>query len=477
MSEEYISQLFIDGEWRDGDHGESFAVVDPSDFSELARFAIASEGDCLAAVDAADRAFAGWSRTAPRDRSELLRRAFEIMREEREEIAEIIVRENGKSFADALTEVDYANEFFRWFSEEAVRVPGDYRLSPRGDKRIIVTREPIGVALLVTPWNFPAAMATRKLGPALAAGCTAILKPARETPLTAARIVDILNRAGVPKGVVNLVTPVPTGPAVSVMMRQRAVRKLSFTGSTEVGRLLLHEAADSIISSSMELGGNAPLLVLEGADLDSAVAGAVQAKMRNGGSACTAANRFYVHRSLHDEFVELLSGALDEYRVGPGIDRDNALGALVSRGERDKVADLVTRAAAEGAQVVRGGGAREDGAFYEPTVLVDVAHGSEINRTEIFGPVAAVVAFDDVDDAIRMANDTEYGLIAYVFGAEEQAMSVAHRLEAGMVGVNRGVLSDPAAPFGGVKQSGLGREGGSEGILEFMEEKYIGLSI
>lgn len=476
MSGAYISQLFIDGAWRDGETAESFAVVDPSDFSELARFAIASESDCRAAVEAADHAFDDWAGTAPRIRGEILRRAFEIMREEREEIAEIIVRENGKSYADALTEVDYANEFFRWFSEEAVRVPGEFRLSPNGDKRIIVTREPIGVALLITPWNFPAAMATRKIGPALAAGCTVILKPARETPLTAARIVDILDRAGVPRGVVNLVTPVPTGPAVSAMLHRPEVRKLSFTGSTEVGRLLLHEAADNVVSCSMELGGNAPLIVLEGADLDSAVEGAVLAKMRNGGSACTAANRFYVHSSLHDEFVERLGRALDAYRVGPGIDRGNTLGALVSKGERDKVAQLVQRATADGARVVRGGGAPDEGAFYEPTVLVDVEHGSEINRTEIFGPVAAIVPFDGVDDAIRMANDTEYGLIAYVFGAEDRAMRVAHRLDAGMVGVNRGVLSDPAAPFGGMKQSGLGREGSSEGILEFMEEKYIGLS-
>ena len=338
MSETLTSSLFIDGEWKDGDAGEDFAVIDPSDYSEITRFAVASQDECLAAVDAADRAFPAWAALAPRERSVILRRAFEIMREEREEIAEIIVRENGKSFQDALTEADYANEFFRWFAEEAVRVPGDYRLSPGGDKRIIVTREPIGVALLITPWNFSAAMGTRKIGPALAAGCTVILKPARETPLTAARIVDILDRAGVPKGVVNLVTPVPTGPAVSAMLHHPAVRKLSFTGSTEVGRILLHEAADNVVSSSMELGGNAPFLVLEGADVEKAVEGSVLAKMRNGGSACTAANRFYVHRDLHDEFVQRLSDAFGEYRVGPGIDRGNTLGALVSRGERDKVA-------------------------------------------------------------------------------------------------------------------------------------------
>jgi succinate-semialdehyde dehydrogenase/glutarate-semialdehyde dehydrogenase len=318
-------------------------------------------------------------------------------------------------------------------------------------------------------------MATRKIGPALAAGCTVVLKPASETPLTAAYIVGVLERAGVPAGVVNLVTPKPTGPAVEAMLKHPAMRKLSFTGSTEVGRTLLEEAAGSVISTSMELGGNAPFLVLPGADVAKAVDGAIVAKMRNGGSACTAANRFYVHSSLQDEFVSKLSAAMGEFRLGPGIDRTNTLGALVSTGERDKVAVLVSTAVAEGATLVSGGQASTDGAFYDATVLSDVAHGSTINTTEIFGPVAAVVSYDDVGDAIRMANDSIFGLIAYVYGEQGDAMGAALRLDAGMVGVNRAVLSDPAAPFGGVKQSGLGREGSSEGILEFLETKYLGI--
>ncbi|BDO42722.1 NAD-dependent succinate-semialdehyde dehydrogenase [Cellulomonas sp. NTE-D12] len=471
-----LTDLFIDGEWRPGSEGDRFDVVDPSDLSVLARFAVATEADCMAAVDAAAAARESWAATAPRARGELLRAAYEVLTDEVELFAEIMVRENGKSWSDAMGEAGYAKEFFRWFAEEAVRIPGDYRLSPSGDKRIVVDRRPIGVSLLVTPWNFPAAMATRKLGPALAAGCTTILKPARETPLTAAYVVDVLRRVGVPKGVVNLVTPVPTGPLVAAMLARPEVRKLSFTGSTEVGRALLHACADRVVSASMELGGNAPVVVLPGADLDVAVAGSLQAKMRNGGSACTAANRFYVHDSLHDDFVERVSAELAAYRVGSGLDRGNDLGALVSVAERDKVASLVDSAVAEGATVVTGGSAPQGGAFYAPTLLTGVRHGSAITTQEIFGPVTSVVRYHDVDEAVRMANDTEYGLMAYVFGEERDAVAVARRLESGMVAVNRGVVSDPAAPFGGVKQSGLGREGSSEGILEYLEEQYIALT-
>ena len=471
---DYLSDLYIDGEWRSGAEGKTFPVIDPSDGSELAQFAIATEADCVAAVDAADRAAASWAATAPRVRSEILRKAFEILTAEREQFAEIIVRENGKAFPDAVAEATYATEFFRWFAEEAVRIPGDFRLSPNGDKRIVVTHQPIGVSLLITPWNFPAAMATRKLGPALAAGCTTVLKPARETPLTAAYVVGVLERAGLPAGVVNLVTPVPAGAAVTAMMKHPAVRKLSFTGSTEVGRVLLEQAAATVINTSMELGGNAPFLVLPGADVDAAVEGALVAKMRNGGSACTAATRFYVHSSLHDEFASKLEAGLAKFTVGPGIDRSNTLGSLVSVAERDKVAELVTTAVGEGARVTLGGEPGDKGAFYPATVLVGVEHGSTINQTEIFGPVSALVVFDEVDEAVRMANDTIYGLIAYVFGEPNEAFQVAQRIDAGMVAVNRGVISDPASPFGGMKQSGLGREGGSEGILEFLETKYIG---
>ncbi|WP_210507256.1 NAD-dependent succinate-semialdehyde dehydrogenase [Naasia sp. SYSU D00057] len=472
-STDYRSELFIDGAWRSGAEGRTFPVIDPADNSEIAQFAIATEDDCVEAVDAAARAFPSWAATPPRQRSEILRTAFEILRSEREHLAEIMVRENGKAFADALGEADYATEFFRWFAEEAVRIPGEFRLSPNGDKRIITTHQPIGVSLLITPWNFPAAMATRKLAPALAAGCTVVLKPASETPLTAAYIVEVLTRAGVPAGVVNLITPDRVGPSVERMMKHPAVRKLSFTGSTEVGRVLLKQAAETIISTSMELGGNAPFVVLPGSDVDAAVEGALVAKMRNGGAACTAANRFYVHTSVYDEFAGKLAEKLREFTVGPGLDRANKLGALVSIKERDKVADLVDAAVQDGAKVTLGGGKLPGGAFYEPTVLVDVKHGSAINQTEIFGPVSPLVPFDDVDDAVRMANDTIFGLIGYVFGEPQHALAVAQRIDAGMVAVNRGVLSDPAAPFGGMKQSGIGREGSSEGILEFLEEKYI----
>jgi succinate-semialdehyde dehydrogenase/glutarate-semialdehyde dehydrogenase len=472
----YRSDLFIDGEWRPGASGERFDVVDPADLSTVARFAVAAAEDCDAAVDAAASAQPGWGATPPRERGELLRAVFESLRSDAEELASVIVAENGKSWADAVAETSYAIEFFRWFSEEAVRIAGDYRLSPDGGKRIVVDRAPIGVSLLITPWNFPAAMATRKLAPALAAGCTTVLKPARETPLTAAYIVDALHRAGAPHGVVNLVTPVPTGPLVKRMIDRPEVRKLSFTGSTEVGRDLLHACADTVVSASMELGGNAPVIVLPGADLDVAVEGALLAKMRNGGSACTAANRFYVHASLHDAFVERLRVALDRISVGPGRDRAHELGAQVSVAERDKIASLVEVALDEGARLVCGGTPLGEGAFYAPTLLTGVSHGDTITTTEIFGPVTAIVRYESVDDAVRMANDTIYGLMAYVFGPEREAVGVGRRLEAGMVAVNRGVVSDPAAPFGGVKQSGIGREGGFEGIHEFLEEKYIALT-
>jgi len=471
-----IAELFIDGRWRAGSEGATFPVIDPSDGSTIASFAIASREDCLEAVEAAARAQASWAATAPRRRSELLRAAYEVLTDEVELFTEIMIRENGKSYADAIGEANYAKEFFRWFAEEAVRIPGEYRLSPGGDKRIVVDRKPIGVSLLITPWNFPAAMATRKLAPALAAGCTVILKPARETPLTAAYVVDVLRRVGFPEGVVNLVTPERTGPIVAEMLAHPAVRKLSFTGSTEVGRELLHACADTVVSASMELGGNAPVIVLPGADLDLTVRESLLAKMRNGGSACTAANRFYVHSSLHDEFVERMAKELRSLRVGPGLDHANQLGSLVSVRERDKVAALVDSAVQDGAMIVQGGHSSESGAFYDATLVAGVRHGSDITENEIFGPVTAVVRFDDVDEAVWMANDTIFGLMAYVFGEEREAIAVAGRLEAGMVAINRGVVSDPAAPFGGVKQSGLGREGSSEGILEFLEEKYIALT-
>ncbi|MFC7620544.1 NAD-dependent succinate-semialdehyde dehydrogenase [Microlunatus sp. GCM10028923] len=466
---------YIDGEWRAAADGARYPVHDPADGSVITEFAAATVEDCLAAVEAAERARPAWAARAPRERSEILRAAFELMTAEAETMTELIIAENGKAYADAKAEAGYAIEFFRWFAEEAVRVGGDYRLAPAGDKRIVVTHQPIGVSVLITPWNFPAAMATRKLGPALAAGCPVILKPAAETPLTAAYVVDALARAGVPRGVVNLVTPEPPGPAVAAMLHHEAVRKLSFTGSTEVGRELLRQSADQVVDASMELGGNAPFLVLSGADVDDAVAGAMIAKMRNGGAACTAANRFYVHASLLDEFTTKITKAMGEQRLGPGRDRANTLGALVSETERDKVAGLVDRAVADGAELIIGGPGDGAGAFYRPTVLTGVRHGTEITTTEIFGPVVTIIGFDEIDQAVALANDTIFGLISYVYGERGQALAVAERLDSGMVAVNRGVVSDPAAPFGGMKQSGLGREGGFAGIEEFLETKYIGL--
>jgi succinate-semialdehyde dehydrogenase/glutarate-semialdehyde dehydrogenase len=468
-----FTDLFIDGTWQPG--SGRVGVHDPATGELLAEVATADEGDCDAAIAAASTALPLWAARPPRERAEVLRRAFELLTAEADEFAELVTRENGKVFADARAEVVYAAEFFRWFSEEAVRVTGDYRTAPGGDKRILVTHEPVGVSLLITPWNFPAAMATRKIGPALAAGCSVILKPATETPLTALAMADLLQRAGVPDGVVNVILPVPVGRQIDRMLHDPRVRNLSFTGSTEVGRVLLRSCADTVVRASLELGGNAPLLVLEGADVENAVAGAMVAKMRNGGSACTAANRFYVHRSLAVEFTRRLAEEMGALRLAPGLTPGAQLGALVSDVERDKVAALVDDAVSAGARPVVGGSVPEgQGAFYPATVLADVAPDAALLQHEIFGPVAPVVVVDDDDEAVRLANDTEFGLIAYVFAADDAAGTrVAHRLQAGMVAVNRGVASDPAAPFGGTKQSGLGREGGFAGIHEFLETKYI----
>jgi len=385
------------------------------------------------------------------------------------------VLENGKALRDARGEVIYAAEFFRWFAEEAVRIDGMVATAPSGANRILVLRQPVGVSVLVTPWNFPAAMATRKIGPALAAGCTVVLKPAKETPLCAFVVADILREAGVPDGVVNVVCSSSAGPLVSAMLADPRVRKLSFTGSTEVGRILLKTAAQTVTNCSMELGGNAPFLIFEDADMDAAIEGAFLAKMRNGGEACTAANRFYVHEKVAGEFTARFSARLEQLSVGPGLDEGTDLGPLVNEDTRSKVASLVTDAAGSGSHVVTGGKAPDRrGFFYLPTVLADVPPGAAILSNEIFGPVAPVVSFTDEADAIRWANDTEYGLVSYLYTADlRRALRVTEALETGMVGINRGIVSDPAAPFGGVKQSGLGREGGHDGLLEFTETKYV----
>lgn len=468
-------QLYIDGEWRTS--ATTLPVHDPSDGTVIANVSVASEKDLDDAVDAADRAFPLIASVSPRERGEMLRRAFEIMTAERDDIARVVSRENGKVLADAIGEVTYATEFLRWFSEEAVRTSGDFRLSPSGDKTIIVTHEPVGPSLLITPWNFPAAMITRKVAPAIAAGCSVVIKPATETPLTALAIADVFARAGVPAGVVNVVTASPAGPAVDRMLEDGRIRNLSFTGSTAVGKILLRKAADRVIRTSMELGGNAPFLVLDDADLDIAVESAMVAKLRNGGAACTAANRFYVARGVAEEFSRRLSAAMGSVAVGPALDDATQLGASVSIAERDKVATLVSDAVSHGATALVGGAVPDGaGAFYPATVL-HVDSDNPILESEIFGPVAPIVVVDSDEEAVRLANASEYGLIAYVqSGDASRAMRVARKLEAGMVAINRGVISDPAAPFGGVKESGLGREGGFAGIHEFLESKYIGMA-
>ncbi len=469
--------LFIGGLWRDASDGARIQVRDPATGSVVADVASAGVAEAREAVAAADRAAAGWAATPPRQRAEILRRSFELLVEHGDALAALIVLEGGKSRGDAEGEVAYAAEFYRWFAEEAVRAIGDVHTAPGGDKRIMTLLQPVGVSVLVTPWNFPAAMATRKIGPALAAGCTVVLKPASETPLTALAVAHLMERAGVPPGVVNVVPAVDPGPVVGAMIEHPATRKLSFTGSTEVGRLLLRQAADKVLRCSMELGGNAPYLVFADADLDDAVEAALVAKMRNAGETCIAANRFLVERAVSDEFAHRLAKRMAGLRVGPGTDPANDVGPMISDRACEDIARLVDGAVDAGASALIGGGRRAGaGSFFEPTVLAGVPADDPILHNEIFGPVAPVVAFDTEAEAIALANDTEFGLAAYVHTADlARALRVAERIDAGMVGINRGLISDPAAPFGGWKQSGLGREGGHEGLLEYLESKYVAL--
>jgi succinate-semialdehyde dehydrogenase/glutarate-semialdehyde dehydrogenase len=469
------TDLLIDGTWRPSADGARIDVLDPATGEPIASVADASTDEARAAVDAAAAAAPEWAATAPRERAELLRRGFELMRAREEEIAATITAEMGKPLAEARGEAAYAAEFLRWFAEEAVRAEGEYTIAPGGAARVLVLPQPVGISVLVTPWNFPAAMATRKLGPALAAGCTAIVKPATETPLTTLLIAAMLEEAGAPPGVVGVLTTTRPREVVATMVDDPRVRKLSFTGSTEVGRQLLALAARSVVNVSMELGGNAPFLVLEDADVEAAVAGALAAKLRNGGEACTAANRFLVHESLAEAFTARLAAAMGAVRVAPGSDPDAELGPMINEAAVAKIEALVEDARQRGARV-RTGGDRPAGPgwFYPPTVIDRVAPGSDILRDEVFGPVAPVTTFTDEADAIAAANDTEHGLVAYVFSRDlRRAMRVAEAIETGMVGLNRGVVSDPAAPFGGVKQSGVGREGGHHGLREFLEPKYF----
>ena len=472
------TELFVAGRWRPATTGRRLDVKDPSTGAVLATVADADPDDAVAAVDAAAAAATDWAATSPRARADLLMRAFHLMTERREEIALLISLENGKSLTDARGEVTYAAEFFRWYAEEAVRGAGSVMTAPSGANKIVVLHQPVGICVLVTPWNFPAAMATRKIGPALAAGCTVILKPASDTPLTALLMGQILADAGVPAGAVNVLPARRSGAVVSAMLHDSRVRKLSFTGSTEVGRILLKEAADQVVNCSMELGGNAPFLVFADADLDAAVDGAMIAKMRNGGEACTAANRFYVEASVADEFSRRLAERMSALRVGPGIDDDTQVGPLVNEDAVTKVHELVTSTVDAGGRVVVGGTRPErEGFYYEPTVLTDVPLGAPILGEEIFGPVAPIVTFTDEAEAVRMANDTEFGLVSYVYtGDLARGLRVSEALDSGMVGLNRGLVSDPAAPFGGTKQSGIGREGGHEGMLDYLESKYVAVS-
>jgi succinate-semialdehyde dehydrogenase/glutarate-semialdehyde dehydrogenase len=472
------TDLFLGGKWVPASSGGRFDVYDPSTGDVIAAVADGTVEDAIAAVDAADAAATDWAATAPRQRAEILRHAFDLMTERADELARLISLENGKALGDAAGEVAYAAEFFRWYSEEAVRAAGSVLTAPSGANRILVVRQPVGIAVLVTPWNFPAAMATRKIGPALAAGCTCILKPASDTPLTALAMAAILAEAGVPDGVVNVLPSRSSGKVVSAMLHDPRVRKVSFTGSTEVGRVLLAQAADQVVNTSMELGGNAPFLVFADADLDAALDGAMVAKMRNAGEACTAANRFYVEAPVAHEFSRRLAERMAALRVGPGTDEQTQVGPLVNADAVSKVDELVTAAVAGGASTLTGGSRPEGtGWFYPPTVLSDVPAGAGILREEIFGPVAPIVTFTEEAEAIRLANDTEYGLVAYVYtGDLARGLRVSEALEAGMVGLNRGLVSDPAAPFGGVKQSGIGREGGHEGMLDYLESKYIAVS-
>jgi succinate-semialdehyde dehydrogenase / glutarate-semialdehyde dehydrogenase len=472
------TELYIDGHWREGAAKERFDVVNPATEQTLASVASAEIGDADAALNAAQGAFAEWAALSPRQRSETLRKVFELMTARSPEIARLITLENGKVRAAATGEAIYAAEFFRWFAEEAVRADGLLVRAPASGARILVQHKPAGVAVLVTPWNFPAAMGTRKIAPALAAGCPVIIKPASATPLTMLALAALFEEAGVPKGIVNVLPSRKSGPLIDHLLHDPRVRVISFTGSTEVGRKLLRSAADCVVTPAMELGGNAPVIVFGDADLEIAVEGSMVAKMRNMGEACTAANRFYVHESVAEAFTGRLTEKMAALKMGDGLEEGVDVGPLVNAETRDKVAALVDDAVAKGAELRLGGVIpNRRGFFYPPTVLTKVPPDADCVREEIFGPVAAIQTFQDQDEAIARANDTEYGLVAYVFTRDmNRGMRVCERLDFGMVGLNRGLVSDPAAPFGGMKQSGLGREGGHEGMFEFMETQYISAS-
>jgi succinate-semialdehyde dehydrogenase/glutarate-semialdehyde dehydrogenase len=472
-------QLYIGGEWRDGAEGGTIAVDDPATGEVIAEVADATPDDAMAALDAAVDMKAEFAAVPPVERGEILRRAFDRIIERKDELALLMTLEMGKPVAESEAEIVYAAEFFRWFSGEAMRIEGQYNVAANGKGRVLTMKQPVGPSILITPWNFPLAMGTRKIGPAIAAGCTMVMKPAKQTPLSMLALAEILEESGLPGGVLNVVTASSSGSTMEPLIKDPRTRKLSFTGSTEVGRTLLEQASERILKVSMELGGNAPFLVFDDADLDAAVEGAMLAKMRNIGEACTAANRFHVAEPVAEEFAGRLAERMGSLKVGRGTEEDVKVGPLIDDNQRSKVAELVDDARKKGAQVVVGGGIPDGrGYFYEPTVLSNVPRNARLLKEEIFGPVAPVASFDSEEAAIAAANDTEYGLVAYVYTSDlRRALRVIEGLETGMVGLNQGMVSNAGAPFGGVKQSGIGREGGHEGIEEFLEIKYVAVNL
>jgi succinate-semialdehyde dehydrogenase/glutarate-semialdehyde dehydrogenase len=471
-------QLYIGGEWRDGAKG-TLSVEDPSTGEPLCDVADASVDDARAALDAAVDAGPEFAAMAPRERGEILRRAFEAIIERKDDLALLMTLEMGKPVRESVAEIAYAAEFFRWFSEQAVRIDGRYAVAANGAGRVLTMKQPVGPCLMITPWNFPLAMGTRKIGPAVAAGCTMVVKPAQQTPLSMLALARILEEAGLPGGVLNLFTASASGETTGPLIADQRLRKMSFTGSTEVGRRLMAQASETLLRLSMELGGNAPFIVFEDADIDAAVAGAMVAKMRNMGEACTSANRFHVAGPVAAQFAEKLAEKMGSLKLGRGVDEDTDVGPLIDDKQRGKVSDLVQDAIGRGAKAVVGGHARDGaGYFYNPTVLTDIPDDAKLLHDEIFGPVAPVKGFDDEDEAIAAANDTEYGLVAYVFTNDlKRALRVCEKLETGMIGLNQGIVSNAQAPFGGVKQSGFGREGGYEGIEEYLETKYVAVNL
>src|SRR3954470_23104148 len=472
-------KLYIGGEWRDGSADGSISVEDPSTEETIAEVADADGSDASDALASCVEHQAEWQHTAPRDRGEILRRAFELITERADELALLMTLEMGKSIAESKAEITYASEFFRWFAEQAVRIDGRYSVAPNGAGRLLTMKQPVGPCVMITPWNFPMAMGTRKIGPDVAAGCTMVVKPAKQTPLSMLALAQILEEAGLPGGVLNVITASSSGEVMEPLIKDARTRKLYFTGSTEVGRKLMEQAAEQILNVSMDLGGNAPFLVFEDADVDDAVAGGVIAKMRNVGEACTAANRFHVASSVAEEFASKLADKIGSMKVGRGTEEGVEVGPLIDGDQRSKVAELVQDAESKGARAIVGGHQMDGrGYFYEPTVLSDVPPDAKLLKEEIFGPVAPVASFESEEDAIAAANDTEYGLVAYVYTRDiKRALRVCEGLQTGMVGLNQGIVSNPAAPFGGVKASGFGREGGYEGINEYLETKYVAVNL